>query len=67
LNFRYNAPLIVPGGIPVDLDAAARSQHQAAMGPAEPITPPLVQIFLATAPPTAAPENQPPDSAIESH
>src|ERR1039458_4705687 len=29
LNFRYNAPLIVPGGIPVDLDAAARSQHEA--------------------------------------
>jgi uncharacterized protein len=24
LNFRYNAPVIVPGGIPVDLDAAAR-------------------------------------------
>ncbi|MGA7244173.1 MAG: CPBP family intramembrane glutamic endopeptidase, partial [Terracidiphilus sp.] len=23
LNFRYNAPVVVPGGIPVDLDAAA--------------------------------------------
>ena len=67
LNFRYNAPLIVPGGIPVDLDAAARSQHQAAMGPAEPATPPLVQIFPAATPPAAVSENQPPDSAIESH
>jgi membrane protease YdiL (CAAX protease family) len=67
LNFRYNAPLIVPGGIPVDLDAAARSQHESATRPAEPATPSLVQIFSATAPPTAAPENQPPDSAIESH
>ncbi|MGH9590664.1 MAG: lysostaphin resistance A-like protein [Terracidiphilus sp.] len=34
LDFRYNAPLLVPAGIPVDLDAAAREQHEAAMGPA---------------------------------
>ena len=33
LDFRYNAPVIVPGGIPVDLDAAAQRQHEAAMGP----------------------------------
>ena len=32
LDFRYNAPVIVPGGIPVDLDAAARRQHEAATG-----------------------------------
>lgn len=45
LNFRYNAPVIVPGGIPVDLDAAARAQHDAAMGPAAaPSAPTLVQI-----------------------
>ncbi|MGB7266841.1 MAG: type II CAAX endopeptidase family protein [Terracidiphilus sp.] len=47
LNFRYNAPVIVPAGIPVDLDAAARAQHDAAMGPAAPAAPaatPLVQI-----------------------
>jgi hypothetical protein len=45
LNFRYNAPVLVPGGIPVDLDAAARRQHDAAMGPAaEPAAPGLVQI-----------------------
>ncbi|MGA2570430.1 MAG: type II CAAX endopeptidase family protein [Terracidiphilus sp.] len=47
LDFRYNAPVIVPGGIPVDLDAAARAQHDAAMGVAAPVAPAgqtLVQI-----------------------
>lgn len=44
LDFRYNAPVLVPGGIPVDLDAAARRQHEAAMGAAEPAPPSLVQI-----------------------
>lgn len=46
LDYRYNAPVIVPGGIPVDLDAAQQRQHEAAMGkeavPAEPV---LVQIL----------------------
>ena len=55
LDFRYNAPVIVPGGIPVDLDAAARRQHEAAMGQAEPATPALVQIFPAAPTPPAAP------------
>jgi len=50
LDFRYNAPVIVPGGIPVDLDAAARSQHEAAMGSAQPTTPGLVQILPASEP-----------------
>lgn len=56
LDFRYNVPLVVPGGIPVDLDAAARRQHEAAMGtaPAEPATPPLVQILPAATPPAPA-------------
>jgi hypothetical protein len=47
LDFRYNAPVIVAAGIPVDLDAAARAQHEAAMGavaPAAPAAPTLVQI-----------------------
>jgi hypothetical protein len=44
LDFRYNAPELIPGGIPVDIDAAARRQHEAAMGPAEPAPQPLVQI-----------------------
>jgi hypothetical protein len=48
LNFRYNAPLIVGAGIPVDLDAAARAQHTAAMGEPQPPSPVLVQIGPAT-------------------
>jgi membrane protease YdiL (CAAX protease family) len=45
LNYRYNAPVIVPGGIPVDLDAISRAQHEAAMGPAAPAAAPaLVQL-----------------------
>jgi len=54
LDFRYNAPVIVPGGIPVDLDAAARRQHEAAMGAAEPQTPSLVQILPVATPPAPA-------------
>jgi membrane protease YdiL (CAAX protease family) len=56
LDFRYNAPVIVPGGIPVDLDAAARRQHETAMGPAaEPAAPALVQILPVAGPPAPAP------------
>ncbi|MGB6830660.1 MAG: CPBP family glutamic-type intramembrane protease [Terracidiphilus sp.] len=44
LDFRYNAPVLKPAGIPVDLDAAARAQHEAAMGASEPAAPGLVQI-----------------------
>ena len=49
LDFRYNAPDLVPAGIPVDLDAAARAQHEAAMGSPEPAAPVLVQIGPAVA------------------
>ena len=62
LDFRYNAPVIVPGGIPVDLDAAARAQHEAAMGSGEPAQPGLVQILPVTMPPLAEaerPESEP--------
>jgi uncharacterized protein len=55
LDFKYNAPVIVAGGIPVDLDAAARQQHEAAMGPQEPATPALVQILPIAAPVPAVP------------
>lgn len=59
LDFRYNAPVIVPGGIAVDLDAAARAQHEAAMGAAEPAAPALVQILpVATPPPQAKIEDR---------
>jgi len=61
LDFRYNAPVIVPGGIAVDLDAAARAQHEAAMGAAEPAAPALVQILPIQAPPPSQPEEPPSD------
>jgi len=48
LDYKYNAPVIVPGGMPVDLDAAARSQHEAATRTAEPKPPALVQILPVT-------------------
>jgi len=51
LDYKYNAPVLVPGGIPVDLDAAAKRQHEAAMGTVEPAVPALVQIIpVATSP-----------------
>jgi membrane protease YdiL (CAAX protease family) len=50
LDFRYNAPVIIPGGVPVDLDAAARRQHEANMGPVEASAPSLVQILPAASP-----------------
>jgi hypothetical protein len=57
LDFRYNEPEIIAAGIPVDLDAVARRQHEAAMGPAEVAAPPLVQI-LPVAPVTSI-QNRP--------
>jgi membrane protease YdiL (CAAX protease family) len=54
LDFRYNAPVIVPGGVAVDLDAAARRQHEAAMGPPEPSAPSLVQILPVTTSPASS-------------
>jgi hypothetical protein len=51
LDYCYNAPVLKPAGIPDDLDAAARAQHEAAMGAAEPAAPSLVQIGAAPAPP----------------
>lgn len=56
LSFQYNAPVLEPGGIAVDLDAAARSQHEAAMGEQAPAQPALVQILpvASSAPPPVA-------------
>lgn len=56
LDFRYNVPVIVPGGIPVNLDAAGRQQHEAAMGASETATSGLVHILPAAAPPMAESE-----------
>ena len=61
LDFRYNAPVIVPGGIPVDIDAAARAQHEQAMG-AAPAPPPLVQIAAAA---PAPPQPERPENPLE--
>lgn len=47
LDFQYNAPVIIPGGRAVDLDKAAREQHEAALGAAEAAKPALVQILPA--------------------
>jgi membrane protease YdiL (CAAX protease family) len=57
----YGYPEIIPGGIPVDIDAAARRQHEQAVGPAQPAAPKLVQI--EDLPPAAAPPKPetPPD------
>ena len=32
LDFEHNVPELIPGGIPVDIDGAAKRQHEAAMG-----------------------------------
>ena len=47
LSFVHNAPVLEPGGIPVDLDAAARRQHATATRPDAPEIKPLVQILPA--------------------
>jgi membrane protease YdiL (CAAX protease family) len=56
--YDYAQPAIVPGGIPVDIDAAARRQHEQAMAsPAEAAAPRLVQILPSGG--GAAPEATP--------
>lgn len=61
LDFQYNAPVIVPGGIAVDLDEAARRQHEAAMAEKAPAEPLLVQIVPGAVPTQAKlPEEIPP-------
>lgn len=60
LDFQHNAPVIVAAGIAVDLDAAAHSQHEAAMGAETPAAPSLVQILPLVSPPASnLPEKEP--------
>ena len=60
LDFAHNAPVLVPGGIPVDIDAAARQQHETAMGAAQTTAAPsLVQIAPAISPAPADPASAP--------
>jgi CAAX protease family protein len=56
LDFRYNAPVIESAGIPVDLAAAARAQHEAAMAPLQPTAPALVQIVQNVPATASAPQ-----------
>ncbi len=64
LDYRYNALEIVPGGVPVDLSAAAQAQHTAGMSPAaEPAAPALVQI--GPAPPSSVEQKQNTDHGSE--
>lgn len=57
LSYKYNQPVIIPGGIPVDIDAISRRQHEAAMGPSQPAPPQIVQINgVQPAPPPQASE-----------
>ena len=76
LDFQFNAPVLIPAGIPVDLDAAGRRQHEAAMAVAEPASPALVQIAGLGSPPTPPvpgsipepdPESFQPETGNESH
>lgn len=60
LDFDHNAPTLVPGGIPVDIDAAARAQHEAAMGEQAPAAPALIQIAPAQQPTIPAPSSNEP-------
>jgi len=71
LKHRYAQPVIVPGGIPVDIDAMARRQHEAAMGPgmgsAQSAQPQIVQISgVEPQPPEPASNNETPVSSKES-
>lgn len=76
LKHKYGHPEIVPGGVPVDIDAAARRQHEEAMAHAEPAAPGLVQILPVQSampvqfvpppitrpePPAATTDEEPPD------
>jgi len=63
LDYIYNAPVIVPGGIPVDLSAASQRQHEAATTPAAATAPSLVQILPAAAPAPLRPDEPPSNQA----
>lgn len=66
LAYRYAQPVIVPAGIPVDIDALSRRQHEAAMGPSQPATPKIVQIDGVQPQAQGARENGPPEPPQES-
>jgi uncharacterized protein len=61
--YQYAQPVIVPAGIPVDIDAAGRRQHEQAMASPVEAAPELVQISSATPVVTPAPQETPEDGA----
>ena len=63
LHYKYAFSEVVPGGLPVDIDAAARQQHEAAMGAAQPAQPQLVQILPAPGVMAADPRPATPNEA----
>ncbi|HEY1499947.1 MAG TPA: CPBP family intramembrane glutamic endopeptidase [Acidobacteriaceae bacterium] len=67
LKHKYGYTEIIPAGIPVDIDAAARAQHEAAMAQAPPPEPSLVQILPAqpAVPASVAAPAPQPESANE--
>jgi uncharacterized protein len=65
LKYRYAQPVIVPGGIPVDIDVISRRQHEEAMGPQTPAPPQIVQISGIQAS-NSGDEVLPPSAPLES-
>jgi membrane protease YdiL (CAAX protease family) len=56
LDFKHNAPILVPGGVPVDLDGSVQRQHDAFMGSTQAAPSPagsLVQILPVAVPPAS--------------
>ena len=64
LKHKYGFAEIVPGGIPIDLDATARVQHEAAVGEAASQQPSLVQILPAQ-PTEPSPEPVPKEASSD--
>jgi uncharacterized protein len=56
LHYKYAFSEVVPGGVPVDIEAAAQQQHETAMGSAQPSEPQLVQIVPASGAAFAGPQ-----------
>jgi uncharacterized protein len=64
LSFVYNAPVLEPAGLAVDLDVAAKRQHEAATRPEQPEVKPLVQIMPLSSPESMSiPSSEPPPLA----
>ena len=60
LKHLHAAPIIVPGGIPVDIDALSRTQHDRGMGPGAAVAPASQQLVQILAPISPPPPPRPP-------